>query len=281
MARAGNKIRKTSARIVRISILAVILFFILVPLWWAITISFNEKAISTVPSFSWWPEITSLKSYDYAFKTIKLVRLYANTLFITIVNVVISVFFAMCCGYAFAKGRFVLKKFWYMFMMAVMMIPFESRMIPLYLQYNSWGMVNTYWPLILGNFAYVFGMIFATTNISALPDALRESACLDGASEWTIFSKIILPLSKPVISALAILQTVAQWNSYLWPMVILRNRDLTVLTVGISLFNAEENNMYLGPRMAVAALSAVPLIIVFLFLQKYIVESVAMTGIKQ
>ena len=281
MARAEKKSKKILKRSVRILILAVLLFFILVPLWWAVTISFNEKAISSVPKFSWWPEYTSLKSYDYAFKTIKLVRLYANTLMITVINVVISVFFAMCCGYAFSKGRFVGKKFWYLFMMAVMMIPFESRMIPLYLQYNGWGMINTYWPLILGNFAYVFGMIFATANIKALPDALRESACLDGAGEWTIFLRIILPLSKPIISALAILQTVNQWNSYLWPMVVLRNREMTVLTVGISLFNAEENSVYLGPRMAVAVLSAVPLVIVFLFLQKYIVESVAMTGIKQ
>ena len=277
----GTPTRRRIKRSIHVILLGILLFVILVPLWWAFTLSIDGDALTTITEFKWWPENFSWKSYKYSFETLPLVRLDGNTLLITAVNTIISVFFAMCCGYAFSKGRFFGKKFWYMFMMCVMMIPFESRMIPLYMQYSSWGMINSYWPLILGNFAYVFGMIFATSNIAAIPDALRESASLDGAGEWTIFFRIILPLCKPVISALCILQVIAQWNSYLWPMVIIRTRELQVLSVGISLFNASENAMYLGPRMAVAVLGSVPLIIAFLFLQKYIVESIAMTGIKQ
>ncbi len=268
-------------RLITAIILSVILAVILVPLWWAITLSFDANAITDLPPFSWLPKEISMKNYKYAMEMIDLVRYYMNTLFVALVNTVIAVFFALVCGYAFAKGRFFGKKFWYFFMLAVMMIPFESRMIPLYLQYSSWGMINTYWPLILGNVAYVYGIFFASQNISALPDSLRESAYLDGAGEWRTFFQIILPLCKPVMAALSILQIVAQWNSYLWPMVVIRSSRKQLLSVGVSLFNAQENSIYYGPRMAVAVLSAVPLIIVFLCMQKYIVQSVAVSGIKQ
>lgn len=268
-------------RLITAVILTAILVVILIPLWWAITLSFDANAITELPPFSWFPREVSMKNYNYAMEMIDLVRYYLNTLFIALVNTVISVFFALLCGYAFAKGRFFGKKFWYFFMLAVMMIPFESRMIPLYLQYSSWGMINTYWPLILGNVAYVYGIFFASQNISALPDSLRESACLDGAGEWRTFFQIILPLCKPVMAALSILQIVAQWNSYLWPMVVIRSSKKQLLSVGVSLFNAQENSIYYGPRMAVAVLSAVPLIIAFLCMQKYIVQSVAVSGIKQ
>ena len=268
-------------RLITAIILSVILAVILVPLWWAITLSFDANAITDLPPFSWLPKEISMKNYKYAMEMIDLVRYYMNTLFVALVNTVIAVFFALVCGYAFAKGRFFGKKFWYFFMLAVMMIPFESRMIPLYLQYSSWGMINTYWPLILGNVAYVYGIFFASQNISALPDSLRESAYLDGAGEWRTFFQIILPLCKPVMAALSILQIVAQWNSYLWPMVVIRSSRKQLLSVGVSLFNAQENSIYYGPRMAVAVLSAVPLIIVFLCMQKYIVQSVAVSGIMQ
>lgn len=268
-------------RLITILVLLVLLAILLVPLWWAITLSFNAKAITDLPPFTWWPTETTMRSFEYSFKLIDLPRYYMNTIFVTVVNVVVSVFFALVAGYAFAKGQFWGKKFWYYFMLAVMMIPFESRMIPLYQQYNSWGMIDTFWPLILGNVAYVYGIFFARQNIQALPDVLRESAKLDGCGEWGIFFKIILPLCKPVISSLSILQMVAQWNSYLWPMVVLRSSELHTLSIGISLFNAKENAVYYGPRFAVAVLGAIPMIIAFLFLQKYIVQSVALSGIKE
>lgn len=272
---------KKRVRLTTAIILLVLLVILLIPLWWAITLSFNAKAITDLPPFTWFPKEFTMRNYEYAFKLIDLGRYYLNTIFITVVNVVISVFFALVAGYAFAKGRFFGKKFWYYFMLAVMMIPFESRMIPLYQQYNDWNMINTYWPLILGNVAYVYGIFFARQNIQALPDSLRESAKLDGAGEWRIFFKIIVPLCKPVISSLCILQMVAQWNSYLWPMVVLRSKELHTLSIGIALFNATENSVYYGPRFAVAVLGAIPMIIAFLFLQKYIVQSVALSGIKE
>ena len=257
------------------------LIVILIPLVWCIVLSFDRKALSTLPEFSLVPHEFSLFNYQVAFNTIPLVRYYLNTIFVTVVHTFLAVFFALMCGYAFAKGKFVGKQFWFIFMLAVMMIPFESRMVPLYLQYKSWGLLDTYAPLLMGACAYVYGIFFAKQNIEAIPDSLRESAYIDGASEWRIFLQIIIPLSKPLIATLSILQILSNWNSYLWPLVVIRSSEKQLISVGVSVFNAQQDSIYYGPRMAVAVISAIPLSIMFLFLQKYIVQSVAVSGIKQ
>lgn len=273
--------RKKIRRVILITVLLLLLVVILIPLVWCIVLSFDRKALSTLPEFSLLPHEFSLFNYEVAFNTIPLVRYYINTIFVTVVHTFLAVFFALMCGYAFAKGKFVGKQFWFIFMLAVMMIPFESRMVPLYLQYKSWGLLDTYAPLLMGACAYVYGIFFARQNIEAIPDSLRESAYIDGASEWRIFLQIIIPLSKPLIATLSILQILSNWNSYLWPLVVIRSSEKQLISVGVSVFNAQQDSIYYGPRMAVAVISAIPLSIMFLFLQKYIVQSVAESGIKQ
>ncbi len=272
---------KKIRRCIIIVVLLLILAIVLVPLLWCIVLSFDRKAVSALPEFSLIPHEFSIFNYQVAFTTIPLVRYYLNTIFVTVVHTVLAVFFALMCGYAFAKGRFIGKNFWFVFMLAVMMIPFESRMVPLYLQYKSWGLLDTYAPLLMGACAYVYGIFFSRQNIEAIPDSLRESAYIDGASEWRIFFQIIIPLSKPLIATLSILQVLSNWNSYLWPLVVLRSSEKQLISVGVSVFNAQQDAIYYGPRMAVAVISAIPLSIMFLFLQKYIVQSVAVSGIKQ
>jgi len=273
--------KNTVSQFILITVLLFWLFIILFPLYWAVIISFDSNAMTKIPDFSIWPSNPSFHAYNYASRVIDLGRYYLNTLIITFCNTVISVFFALTCGYAFAKGNFLLKKFWFYVMLAVMIIPFETRLLPLFLQYQRWGLINTYWPLILNAPGYVFGIIFARQNIISIPDSLGESAFIDGANEWGIFFKIILPLSKPVIATLSILLVLQNWNAYLWPLVVLRSRKLHTISIGIAFFNASENSAYYSPRMAVAVLSSVPLVVLFLFLQKFIVQSMAMQGIKQ
>lgn len=264
-----------------IAVLAVILAIILIPLVWCVVLSFDRKALNTLPEFSFFPHEPSLFNYQAVFRSIPMGRYYANTIFVTVVHTFLAVFFSLTCGYAFSKGSFAGKKFWFVFMLAVMMIPFESRMIPLYLQYKQWGMLDTYAPLLLGACAYVYGIFFARQNIDGIPDSLRESAYMDGASEWKIFYSIIIPLSKPLIATLSILQILSNWNSYLWPLVVIKSQEKQLISVGVSLFNARQDEIFYGPRMAVAVISAIPLTIMFLFLQKYIVQSIAVSGIKQ
>ena len=276
------KKRKAIWYAVKVALLLALLAVMMIPICWNIAMSFDEDVLTSIPNPPHlWPQTPSLRNYKYAFEVVPLMRYFANTAFLTIVNTVVSVFFALCCGYAFAKGKFVGKNFWFMFILAVMMIPFESIMVPLFLQYQRMGLLNTYWPLVLGSFAYPFGMFLARQNIAALPDALREATFIDGASEWRTFFSIIIPLSGPVIATLCIMQVMGNWNSFLWPLIVIQDNKKFVISVGVAMFNAQKGVQYFGPRMAVATLSALPLVIMFLFLQKYIVASVAMSGIKQ
>lgn len=272
---------KRKSQLLLTVLLLILLVVLLLPFVWCLILSFDKTAITDIPDFSLLPHEFTFNNYEYGWESVDLARYFLNTTFIVIVNTAITVFFALMCGYAFAKGKFVGKKICYYLMLAVMMIPFESRMIPLYLQYRSVGLLDTYWPLILGSFAYVYGTFFARQNIAAIPDALRESAKIDGAGEWRIFFQIILPLCKPVAAALAILQVVAQWNSYLWPMIVIKSTKLQLLSVGLAQFGSDQFRNYVGPRMAVIVLSSLPLVIIYLFLQKYIVQSVALSGVKE
>ncbi|MGI6142219.1 MAG: carbohydrate ABC transporter permease [Caldicoprobacterales bacterium] len=269
-------------RYINIVLLTALLALILVPIYWTISMSFDEDVLTEVPNPPRLiPSTLSWRNYKYAFNAIPLVRYFRNTLFLTVINTLVSVFFALSCGYAFAKGQFFLKNFWFLFMLAVMMIPFESIMVSLFLQYQRWSLLDTYWPLMLGSFAYVFGAFLARQNISQIPDSLREAAFIDGASEWRTFLTIIIPLSGPVIATMCILQILSHWNSFLWPLIIISSREKHVISVGVSMFNASESARYLGPRMSVAVVSALPIVVMFLFLQKHIVSSIALSGIKQ
>ena len=273
--------KKVTKAVISLCLLA-LLIFIMIPVLWAIVLAFDRTVLDVLPNPpTVFPKEPSLFNFQYALELIPLWRYYGNTILVTVCNTALSVICALMCGYAFSKGRFLLKRFWFLFMLIVMMIPFESRMIPLFLQYRSWGMLNTYWPLILGGFAYVYGIYFARQFISDIPDSLREAAVIDGAGEWRIFVKIIAPLCGPLIATLCILQVLNNWNSYLWPLIVISSREKHLIPVGVSMFNSAQQAIYYGPRMAVALLSALPLILIFLFFQKYIVESIAVSGIKQ
>ncbi|WP_337537812.1 carbohydrate ABC transporter permease [Suilimivivens sp.] len=244
--------------------------------------SFDATTIDVVPNPPRFiPKEFSVFNYKYALEAIPIARYYINTFLLTLINTAISVFTAMACGYAFSKGKFPCKGILFLMVLAVMMIPFEVRMIPLFLQYRDWNMLDTWWPLILGSFAWAYGIFLARQFIDSIPDSLRESASIDGAGEWYIFLKIILPLCGPVIATLVIFQVVNQWNNFLWPLVVVSNPKKQVISVGLAMFNASETARYLGPRLAVSVLGAIPLMIVYLFLQKYIVQSVMLSGVKE
>lgn len=271
------KIQKTITAL----ILLVIFLIVITPLLWAIVMSFDRAATTSLPAFSLWPHKPTMFNYTASFKMIDLLQYFKNTVIIVTINTLLAVLFSMMCGFAFAKLKFVGKKFWFIFMLAVMMVPFESRLVPLYLQYRNWKLLNTWWPLILGQFAYVYGTFFARSYISSIPDSLAESVYIDGGSEWRVFWSVIIPLSKPIMSTLAILQIISNWNAYLWPLVVIKDYSKQMISVGVAMFNAQQESFYYGPRMAVSVMSAVPLTILYLILQKHIVASIAVSGIKQ
>ena len=245
------KIQKTITAL----ILLVIFLIVITPLLWAIVMSFDRAATTSLPAFSLWPHKPTMFNYTASFKMIDLMQYFKNTVIIVTINTLLAVLFSMMCGFAFAKLKFAGKKFWFIFMLAVMMVPFESRLVPLYLQYRNWKLLNTWWPLILGQFAYVYGTFFARSYISSIPDSLAESVYIDGGSEWRVFWSVIIPLSKPIMSTLAILQIISNWNAYLWPLVVIKDYSKQMISVGVAMFNAQQESFYYGPRMAVSVIN--------------------------
>ncbi|GHT64675.1 glycerol-3-phosphate ABC transporter permease [Spirochaetia bacterium] len=263
-------------------ILTVLLLLVLLPIYWTIIMSFDRDVVLTVPDPPrFYPKRPSLFNYQMAAQAVPIGQLYVNTLIVTTIYTFISVISSLSCAYAFAKGKFAFKRFWFMFILAVMMIPFESRMLPLFLQYKTWGMLDTWWPLIFGSLAWPYGIFLAKQFVDAIPDSLREAALIDGAPEIRIFLRIIVPLCGPIIATLIIFQVVQQWNSFVWPLVVINKASNQMISVGLAMFNVSETSRYLGPRLAIAMLGLLPMLILFVFLQKYIVQSVMLYGVKE
>ena len=184
-------------------VLFVILAIILTPLLWSISMSFDKTATTHLPEFSLIPHEPSTFNYKAAAKMIDLPQYFKNTVIVVVVNTFLAVMFSMMCGFAFAKLKFVGKKFWFIFMLAVMMVPFESRLVPLFLQYRDWGLLNTWWPLILTLTAIWKGMNGYLTYYACLmgiDPTLFEAAVIDGATRWQQRRYVSLPALVPLIT---------------------------------------------------------------------------------
>ena len=161
-----------------------------------------------------------------------------------------------------------------------MMVPKQVMMVPLYILMNKYGLYNTYPGQILPMVAWPFGLFMMKQFIQGIPDDIVQSARIDGANEWVIFSRIIIPMSLPAVATVSILSFVNTWNDYMWQLVIVKDLVMSTLPVGIAKVSRTELNVDYGLLMAGAAFSAVPMLIIFLFFQKYFVKGISMGAVK-
>jgi multiple sugar transport system permease protein/raffinose/stachyose/melibiose transport system permease protein len=163
--------------------------------------------------------------------------------------------------------------------MAGMMVPFQVLIVPLYLQFNSYGLINTSIAAILPRVAFPIGIFIMKQFFQDIPDALEEAAFIDGATRWTVFKKIILPLGKASITTVIILSFINAWNDFLWPLIVINDNIKYTITVGVANFQGTQGTQY-ALIMAGAAIASLPQIIFFLIFRKQIIEGIAMSGIK-
>lgn len=251
------------------------------PFVWMLSVSF-ERMANIQPPFppKLIPEIPSTFNYNMVFENGYLFNAYKNSLIVTVGSVALSVSSAILAGYAFSKGNFRGKKILFMIVLSTMMIPFQSRLIPMHKMFYKMGLLNTYWPVILPTILYGFGILLSKQYFDQLPDSLREAARIDGAGEMAIFFKIFAPLTGPISATMIILSFMANWNSFLWPLIVLTDQKMRTVPIYLSTFSMEGGERLAGLTMGLAAASIIPILIVFLALQKYIVESVALSGLK-
>ena len=267
-------------KIIRTISMLVILLVIAFPFLWLIISSFkHEKDIISFPPRIFADSYT-LDNYIKVWTTIPLLDYIKNTVIFAGGTVITSVFFDSLAGYAFARMRFKGKSVLFYFVLLTMMIPFQVFMIPLFIEVNLLGMLDTYAGLIIPRMTTAFGIFMMRSFFITLPDSLEEAARIDGLSEFNIFLKIMLPLSKPTLLSLGIFTLMNSWNDLLYALILTSSSKMRTLPAGLALFTGQNISFY-GPVMAGTFISMLPLLVGYIFAQKYFVQGTAMSGMKE
>jgi len=266
----------------------VIIFIIMVvgaivmiaPFEWMLATSFSRSANIAMPRIpTFWPPDPSFFNYRVAITNLPLVRYYFNSVIVTALSTLGYLFFSSLTGYAFAKGRFIGKSFLFIILLTTLMIPFEIRMIPMYQLMRQLHLSDSYAALILPFISGGFGTFLMRQYISAIPDELIDAARVDGANEWTIYARIVLPLCGPALAALTVLSALWRWNDVLWPLLVISDRDLYTITFGLAIAGRSQG-IFTGVALATSAIAILPIMILYLFLQRYIIRGIMLTGLK-
>lgn len=210
----------------------------------------------------------------------RLLLWFLNTAFITIFSTLVHLLFDAMAGYALGKRKFPGSRIYFAMILAALMIPGQVTLVPLYLMVTEMKLINSYSGVILPGLADVIGIFLLKQFIQTLPSELEEAARIDGASEWGIFARIIIPLSAPALAVTAIFAFQRYWNAFLWPLVVLQSPDLFTLQVGLSFIHTSEFGTNYGLLMSGAALAAVPMILFFFAFQRYFMQGLRIGAVK-
>jgi multiple sugar transport system permease protein len=236
-----------------------------------------EKIVELPGSLLPWNDI-SFDSYAQVLGGQNLLVWLGNTLIYSLVSVVAVLFLSALAGYAFAKKRFAGKEVMFWAFLSMVMVPFHVTLIPVFILMANLGGVDTYWGLILPTLANAQAVFLMRQFIQGLPDDLFEAARIDGAGEFRIFLRIVLPLCKPILATLGIFVFLWHWNDFLWPLIIAKSNAMFTLTVGIS--SLQQQDVPLSTMLAGSVVALLPIFLAYLIAQRYVQEGVAGTGIK-
>jgi multiple sugar transport system permease protein len=277
---APTQRRWTWQRFVAWIVLCVTTLIALFPMYWLFSSAFTptQYTINTTPQL--FPANPSLSNFRRLFELAENYwRWGLNSLIVALAVTAFHMFFDTMSGYAFAKRRFPGSTVFFWLILSTLMIPDHVTLVPKYIVARQVGLLDSIWAVILPGWAAVFGIFLMRQYIQTLPSELIEAGRMDGASEFGIFWRIILPLCKPALAALAIFTFVRQWNDFLWPLIVLQRSQNFTLPVGVASLQGEFGTDY-GVIFAGAALAALPMIVFFLAFQRYFLEGVRMGAVK-
>lgn len=265
-------------------ILLVLVFFAVVtlfPIYYMIASSFGPPVESAGANYSLFPQNPTLASYKTFFTFSKYsTRWILNSLLTSSVIMVGNVLFASLAGYAFAKMRFRGKRVLFFALLCAMMIPYQVTQVPLYmLMVNTLSLNNTYTALIAPSLCTAYNVFLCKQFMASIPTEIIESAKIEGCNQWSIFWKIIVPLSKTVIAVMAILTFMNSWNNFFWPFLVTSKEAMQTIQVGLKNFKFANTTLF-APMMAGATISAIPMFVLFFSLQKYFLEGVTIGAVK-
>ena len=260
-------------------VLIIIAFSMLIPFLWMISTSLmTELEVYQFPpqfipsSWKWSNFVEAMTMQPFG-------RYFLNTLIVACISVIGQILFCSMAAYAFARLRWKGRDKIFALYLATMMIPAIVTIIPAFLLINAFGWMNTYWALATPTVSSVWGIFLLRQFFQTFPRDLEDAARIDGASEFTIFWRIVLPLSKPALATLTIFAFMGSWKEFLWPLIVTNRMDMRTVEVGISTFSNLYNTDW-PHQMAAAVIVMLPIVFVFIVAQKYFVRGITLTGIR-
>lgn len=275
----GTKEKQTTSHLLVICLLTILALLTLVPFIWMLSASFKaNNDVFTVP-IQWIPKTWHPENYSVIWTRIPLLTFFKNSAILSIVITLIQLFTSSFAAYGFSKLQFKGRDFLFLAYIGTIAVPWQSYMIPQFIMMRQLGLTDKLLSLILLQAFNAFGVFLLKQYYSSIPDSLCESARIDGLTEWGIYRKIILPLTKPALASLTIITFVNTWNDYMGPFIYLSSTENKTIQLGLKMFVGLFDAEY-ALIMAASVLSILPVAIVFLAMQKYFVEGIASSGVK-
>jgi alpha-1,4-digalacturonate transport system permease protein len=272
-----SKVTATDA--LRVVILVTSALVALIPIVWLVLGSFKTPTELSERPPSLLPDSWGLSNYTEALTRFDFTSYLFNSVVVTLAATLLTLAINSMAAYALAKYNFRGKNGLFLLTLATIMIPLQVILIPVYQVVASLGMVNTLWGLIIPAAATPTGVFILRQYMLSIPDELIEAARVDGAGEFRIFLRIVLPMCRPALAVVAILSIMWRWNDFLWPLVVAQSEAVYTLPVALARFTAEETVPF-NLIIAMSVVTVLPVIILFLFFQRQIVTGIANTGIK-
>ena len=268
---------------VRMLIIYILLGFgtvmILFPLTWAGVSAFKpNNQVFTIP-MEWIPRSLEFQNFVRPFQEKPFAQYYLNSIFAAFVSVMLTLVIASLAGFSLAKYNYFGKRVAFLAILSTMMLPVQVILVPLYLVVRDLGWLDTYQGLIIPQAVNAFSIFLFRQHIMSIPDDYMDAARIDGSSEIGILWRVVLPMSRPVMSAVVIFSFLASWDSYVWPLVVVTREDLRTLPLGLSLFFSEYSSDY-AQALAADLLIMIPVLSVFIILQRQFVEGLTRSGLK-
>lgn len=276
---SGQAGTRLISRIVLYAVLVFFALFFLLPLVWMFVTAIKPFEEWVMPN--WIPNHPTFENFRsiFADPTLPAPRWFLNSLGIATVFTALTLIIDSLAGYAYARMEFPGRNLLFGLLLATLVMPGLMFLIPNYLTINRLNWLNRYQGVMAPGLAGVFGVFFMRQFFQGIPKELEEASRIDGAGTWTTFYRVVLPLAKGALATLAVITFMASWNDFLWPLLVLNDRTMQTLPVGLATIQGQYTFDY-GKLMAGAAVTALPVLILYMFLQRYIVQSVAMTGLK-
>ncbi|MDQ1124649.1 carbohydrate ABC transporter permease [Microbacterium trichothecenolyticum] len=278
--RRRSENRLTPGRALTYTILVVGVIVWILPFAWMLlgSVKTQREILQRPPT--WWPQEFTWENFGAWFGQLNFGQFFGNSIVVALFTVLGNLVFCSMVGYALAKMDFPGKKALFLVVMVTLMVPGVVTFVPLFVMVSSLGLVDTYAALILPFVTTPLGVFLMRQFMLGIPDPLLEAARIDGAGELRIFARIVMPLCGPPLATLGILTFLASWNNFLWPLVAAQTEAKYTLPVALSLYSTGQNATDYGLLLAGSVLVIAPIILLFVFLQRYFIQGIASTGLK-